>query len=141
MATAKRAFGTLLKRETTPSSGTYTTIGGAENITWPSIETDFADTTDMEASSAFKTQVPTLNSLGDVSLDLFFDSADATHEQLIADQVAQTIRLYQLVSSDNGTCFWAFNAYVKSFAVTSQKSDVVKARVTLAPTGAPTRTT
>lgn len=139
MATAAKAFGTLLKRETTPSSGTYTTIGGVENITFPSIDTDMVDTTDMEAASAFKKQIPTLGSLGDCSFDLFWDSADATQEQLTADAVAQTVRNYQITATDTGTATWVFAAYVKSIAPVASKGDVCKARVTLAPTGVVTR--
>lgn len=141
MATAKRAYGTLLKRETTPSSGTYTTIGGITSLSWPEMQTDMVETTDMESASATRTRIPTLNNLGDCSFNLNFDSADATQEQLLADCAAQTARLYQITGSDNGTCFWAFNAYVTKFAVTAEKDGVITAAVTLTPSGVVTRTT
>lgn len=141
MATAKRAYGTLLKRETSPAAGTYTTIGGITSLSWPEMQTDMVETTDMEAASATRTRIPTLNNLGDCSFSLNYDSADATQEQIQADAAAQTVRLYQITSSDNGTAFWAFNAYVTKFGVTAEKDGVITAAVTLTPTGVVTRTT
>lgn len=141
MATAKRAFGTLLRRETTPSSGTFTTIGGLTGLNFPGMETDVAESTDMEAASATRTRVPTLNNLGECSGNLNFDSSDATQEQMMADCAAQAIRLYQIAASDTGTCFHAFNAYVTRFVVTADRDGLITAAFTLTPTGVVTRTT
>lgn len=139
MATAKRGFGSLLKRETTPSSGTFTTIGGLTNLNWPAMEADVVESTDMEAPSAARQRTPTLIALGDLTADINFDSADATQEQLQADLAAQTIRLYQIVGSDNGAADWRFNAYVTRFAPVSSRDGLVTASLTLTPTGPVTR--
>jgi hypothetical protein len=140
MATAKRAYGSLIKRETTPASGTYTTITAVTGINWPEMQTDVVETTDMESASATRTRIPTLNSLGDCSFTLNYDSADATHEQLQADCAAQTVRLYKIIGSDTGAADWAFNAYVTKFSVTTERDGLCLASVTLTPTGVVTRT-
>ena len=140
MATAKRAFGTVIKRETSAGSGTYTTIGGVTSLNWPTMETDLAESTDMESASATRTRVPTLNNLGDCSFNLNYDSADATQEQLQADCAAQTSRLYQITGNDTGAAVWAFNAYVRSFAVVTERDGICTAAVTLSPSGVVTRT-
>lgn len=140
MATAKRAFGTLIKRETTPSSGTYTTIGGVTDLNWPEMATDVVESTDMEASSATRTRVPTLNNLGPCTFTLNYDSADATQEQLQADGAAQTIRNYQIIGSDTGAAAWVFSAYVTSFKPTTSRDGICQASVELTPTGVVTRT-
>jgi len=140
MATAKRAFGTLLKRETTPASGTYTTIGGVTGLNWPEMQTDLAESTDMEAASATRTRTPTLNNLGDCTFSLNYDSADASQEQLQADCAAQTVRLYQITGSDTGAAVWAFNAYVTRFSVVTERDGLCTASVTLSPTGVVART-
>jgi len=139
MATAKRAFGTLLSRETTPASGTFTTIGGVTGLNWPEMSTDVAETTDMEAPSATRTRTPTLNNLGDLTCQLNYDSADATQEQLQADCAAQTIRLYKIVGNDTGAADWRFNAYVTRFSVVTERDGICTASLTLTPTGVVTR--
>jgi len=139
MATAKKAFGSFIYRETTPSSGTYTKLGGVEGFNYPELSVAMTDTTDMDAASAMTTQIPTLGTLGDCSFDLFYDSSDATQEQLTADCVAQTVRTYRIIANDTGADVWGFSAYVKSIAVVANKGDSVKAKVVLAPTGAVTR--
>ena len=140
MGTATKGFGTLLKREITPASATYVTIFGATDIPWPSINTDTAETTDMEATSAFRTNVTTLGNLGPISFTLMYDSADATHEQMAADAVAQTMRLYKIIGTDTGAADWAFNAAVTQFEPSSPRDDVHTVAVTLTPTGVVTRT-
>jgi len=141
MATPKRAYNTLLKRETTPASGTYTTLGGVTDLNLPELQAETVDTTDMEASSAARTCIPTLIALGDCTFTLNFDSSDATQEQLMADLVAGTSRLYQIALSDSGTAFWAFNAYVTRFAIGAPVDGKLTAAVTLKPSGPVTRTT
>ena len=140
MATAKKAFGTKIYGETTPASGTFTELGGIENLTYGAAETEFVDSTTLGAASAFRTQVPTLNRLSDVTFDLFYDSGDATQEQLRADQEAQTARLYKIVAVDAGAEDWRATAFVRSFGpIRAAKDGLLVAQVTLAASGAPTR--
>jgi len=140
MATAKRAFGTILRRETSAGSGTYTTIGGLVSLNWPELQTDLAETTDMESASATRTRTPTLNNVGEVTGTLNYDSADATQAQMEADCQAQTSRLYKIVGNDTGAADWAFNAYVTRWSVVTERDGICVASFTLTPTGVVTRT-
>lgn len=139
-ATPKKAFGTLLKREITPASGTYVTVAGLTNINWPALETEMAETTDMEAAGGFRTRIPTLSNLGAVSADANYDSDDATQEQMQADLIAQTVRKYKIVGTDTGAADWAFDAYVTKFEISSERDGVITAAIELTPTGQVTRT-
>lgn len=140
MATAKKSFGTLLKRETSPGSGTYTTIGGLKSVPFPRLSTDVQDSTDHEAASGFRTRVPTLNSLDPFTVEVFYDSSDATQDQMVQDQIAHTVRNYKIIGVDAGDDDWAFAAYVTGFEVTGEVDGLHMATVTLTPSGAVTRT-
>ena len=139
MATALKSYGTLLYRETTPASGTYTIIGGMTSVTFPELQADTLETTDMQAASAHRTFTSGLHSLGDVTAGLNYDSADATQEQMTADAIAGTIRLYKIIASDTGAADWAFNAYVTRFAPSFTRDGLSVASITLKPTGVVTR--
>jgi len=140
MATAKASWGTLLKRETTPASGTYTTIAGLTDVPFPAISSDFSETTDMESSGGFRTHIPTLLSVEEFSVEINYDSADATQEQLTADLVAKTVRNYKIIAVDTGAADWAFAAYVARIQPTGTRDGHHTATVTFRPTGAVTRT-
>ena len=139
MGTASKTQGTILNRETSPASGTFTAIGGVTGLNWPSHTTAMADTTLLNAVSAHTSQIPTLSTLGDCTFTLEYDSADATQEQLNADAVAHTSRLYKIVGSDTGAADWRFDAWVTSFVITNDKGSTHQAAVTLSPTGVVTR--
>lgn len=139
MATPTASFGTLLARETTPSSGTYTDVGGVTDLNLPSIDTEFSDGTQMSSPGGFRVQVPTLSMLGDVSFTLHYDSADATQEQMTADAIARTVRNYRITGTDTGAAVWVFAAYVASFNVGLSLDGLCAANVTLKPTGQVTR--
>lgn len=139
MATATAAFGTFLYRETTPGSGTFTKIGGLRNLTPPAIQAETEDSTDMDATGGFRTKVATLSSLGDVSAELNYDTSDATQEQLLADAIARTIRLYKIIATEGGAEDQAFNAYIASFAPQASVDGLNVANITLTPTGTVTR--
>jgi len=140
MAAAKKSFGAFLYRETSPASATFTKIGGLTNVPMPRISTDVTETTDMDAPGAFRTRIPTLNTLEPATYEINYDSADATHEQIVADQIAQTPRLYKVIAADTGLADWAFNAYVTAFEVTGTRDGLHTATLTLTPTGEVTRT-
>ena len=139
MATALKAFGTLLYREISPASGTYVVIGGMTSVNFPELQADSLETTDMQAASAHRTFIGGLHALGDVTAELNYDSADATQEQLTADAIAGTSRLYKIIASDTGAADWAFNAEITRFAPTFTRDGLGVASLTLKPTGVVTR--
>jgi len=140
MAVGLKSFATILARETTPASGTYTTIGGVVNLNLPTLDVAVADTTAMDTASGFRTNTPTLGTLGPCSFDLVYDSSDATQEQLTADLIAFTSRLYRITQVDTGANVWAFNAHVTTFNIVATLDGISTAAVTLTPTGTVTRT-
>ena len=139
MATAAKSFGTLLYREDSPGAGTYTAVGGLTEVNFPELQADTVETTDMEAASAHRTHIVTLHALGDVTGEINYDSADATQEQMTADAIAGTIRLYKIIATDTGAADWAFNAYVTRFAPSFTRDGLSVASLTLKPTGVVTR--
>lgn len=141
MATPKKSLGSAIKVETAPSSGTYASISGATNLSWPSFEAVMQDTTPLDAASGFATQQPTLKRLGPCTFEVNWDSSDSAHEQLAADLASEQVRNYQCVGTDAGTANWAFAAYVSAVSpMPSTTEGIARMSVTLSPTGALTRT-
>ncbi len=137
---ATRSFGTILRRETSIGSGTFTNLAGIVDLQFPEIAAEMADSTAMDSSGGYREQVPTLLMLNDFTVTLHYDSAEATHEQLTADCVARQVRLYQVVGTDTGLVNWAFSAYVSRVAPGATVRGLHTLSVTFSPTGAVTRT-
>lgn len=138
-AASLKSFGTLLKREISPGSGTYVTIGGLTNVNFPELQMDTIESTDMEAASAHRTHTSGMHSLGDVTADINYDSTDAPQLQMEVDAAAGVIRLYKIIAKDTGDADWAFDAYITRFAPTFSRDGLCVASITLKPTGVVTR--
>lgn len=140
MANATAALTTKIEREDTPGAGTFTTIAGLRSINRPAVQAEFEDTTDMDATSGFRTRIPTISNLGDVVAEFNEDTSDATHEQMLADSIARTVRLYRITATDGGAEVQSFNAYIESYTPGNLPVNGINiVTVTFRPTGAMTR--
>lgn len=140
MANATAALTTKIEREDTPGAGTFTKLAGLRSINQPSVDAEFEDTTDMDATSGFRTRLPTISSLGDIVAEFNYDTSDATHEQMLADSIARTVRLYRLTATDGGAEVQDVNCYIANFAPSQVAVNGINiVTVTFRPTGAMTR--
>lgn len=128
-------YGTLLKRA-------GTTIAQVTNISGPGLTADTEDVTSMDSTGAWEEHVVTLLRSGEVTADLVYDPAAATHKYasggLLYDLVSRTAQTYSIVFSDTGGTTWSFSAFVTGFEPSAPVDGALTASVTLKITGAPT---
>lgn len=139
MAVAYAACGSTLGLGSTniPASATYTEIAQVSTIGGPAMVADSIDTSDL--NSCDKKFIAGQRDLGEVSMDLFFDPADATHSSaagLLSVFLSGDERAYELKMSDAANTVWQFVASVTGFETAFGVGDAITASVTLRTTGA-----
>jgi hypothetical protein len=111
------AYGTLLKRESSPGSGTYVTVPGTGDIEGPDIKNNFEDVTTHDGVSSFEEFIATLQSGGSVKSDLVWDPNDSIHAALHLDQAGRVKTNYQVVYPTSPAKTASFAAYVEDFSI------------------------
>jgi predicted secreted protein len=129
------AFGTLLKRD-------GTAVAQVQSISGPGLTLDTEDVTSHDSTGGWEEVVATILRSGEVSLDIVYDPAAATHKYaaggLLHDLVSRTAVSYTLVFSDTANTTWTFSAFVTGFEPSAPHDGALTAAVTLKLTGAPT---
>src|SRR5262245_16270041 len=97
MSTAFKARGTKIQRETSPGSGTWTSITSARDISFPQPTVEEIDFTNQDSPSNSKEFLSGDVDFGEVSFTVNYQPADATHVQLIADVASGTSRQYRVL--------------------------------------------
>ena len=129
------AFGIALKK------------GGTEyaqvtNISGPGLSVDTSDVTSHDSTGAWEEHVATILRSGEISLDIVYDPAHATHKYaaggLLYDMVQRTAIALTLVFPDAATTTWTFNALVTGFEPSGEVGAELGATVKLKITGQPT---
>lgn len=124
--------------------GTVFTLGGSAvvqvtNIDGPELSLDTVDVTTHDSASGWEEVVGTILRSGEVSLDIVYDPAAATHVALWTDLVAKAPVACTLVYPDHPThTTWSFNALVTKFKPGMPVDGALTGTVTLKITGAPT---
>lgn len=137
---ALAGYGVLLKIGNGATSETFTTIAEVRDIEGPELELEAKEVTSHD-SGGWREYIGTLLTGGEVSFDLNFLPANATHgysSGLIEDMVNRTKRNFQLVFPDTDTTTWQFAALVTGFKPSAAVEDELTAEVTLRVTGQPT---
>ena len=128
------AYGTALKLD-------GTAYANVTNISGPGLSLDTEDVTSHDSTGAWEEVVGTILRSGEITLDLVYDPANATHDAstgLIAKMVARTSDEYTLVFSDSGSTTWTFDAYVTGFEPSASVDGALTASATFKLTGQPT---
>lgn len=127
------AFGTQFKRGSTA-------IAYVTNIGGPSLAADTEDVTSHDSTAAWEEHVVTILRSGEVSLDIAYDPAAATHKYasggLLYDLASRASQTYSIVFPDTTT--WTFTAFVIGFEPTAPHDGALTATVNLKITGQPT---
>jgi phage tail sheath gpL-like len=114
-------------------------VAGVTNIGGPNLGLDVEDVTTHDQTTAFEEVVATILRSGEVTLDIVYDPAGATHDAStglvyrLEDQVFSAFDLI-FVSTYN----WRFNGYVVGFEPTGPVAGELGATVKIKITGAPT---
>ncbi len=108
---AERAFGSTIKRETTPASGTGTLIPEVIDITFSGMTANRIEHTAQDAVDSVEQSSPALINPGTVQLKMNWLPDDVVHNQMILDSKAATTRKYQVTPKD-ATDVIEFDAWV-----------------------------
>jgi len=135
------AKGTLLKTGDGTSPEVFTTIAQVVSIGGPSLSLDPLDVTSHSSLEGNKEFVGGLIDGGELTLEINFDPADATHNQaagLLKLLKDRTIRNFELVFSDTASTKWTIPALVTGFEPGAPVDGKLSASVTLKVSGVPT---
>jgi len=128
------AYGTALKRGTVE-------IAQVTSISGPGISLDTVDVTEHDGGG-WEEVVPTILRSGEVTLEIAYDPAAATHKNasggLLYDLVQRAKSAYTLTFLTTPAASWTFNAYVTGFEPSAPVDGALTASVTLKITGAVT---
>lgn len=117
----------------------FTTIAEVTNITGPGVSFELIDATHMESPDAFREYLPSLLDGTQVTLELNYLPADSNQYGLREDQLARTLRNFQIIWPDSGSTTDQFAAYVTDFTPSAQIADKLSASCTLKISGPITR--
>lgn len=135
------AFGTKLRQGGT-SAASGTIIAQVTNISGPGLSADTIDVTSHDSTSGYREFLQGLKDGGEVTLDLNFDPAGATHKNasggLVYAYEQGTQDNYALVFPDAATTVWVLPAIVTAFEVGAPMDNKLSASATLKVTGKPT---
>jgi predicted secreted protein len=140
-ASAVHAFGTLLKMEDTPGSGTYTTVAELREVPIPSLEGATIDVTTHESPSGVREYIANIPGLGDLTFDIFYRPSHATHDEntgLLAKCLNRTKTRFKVVYNISPSKVATFDAFVTRFAPRAPVDNVWTANVRMQVASVPT---
>ena len=131
----KTSQGTLLQRESSLGSASFTTIANCKSWSGPSTENAEIDVTSL--TSTGKEFIPGLIDYGDLTLELLFDPNNATHQQLFTDAEASppTVTGWR-IQFVTPTINFYWSAFVKSFSISGEVDGAITGSLTLRLSGA-----
>lgn len=137
-------YGTVLNigNGDNPATATFTLVAQVTKIGGLGLESKFSEYV-QHGGDGFQEQIPTVQLIGDLELELGFDSSLSTHTPaaaggLLYAWINKTKLAWQLVFSDGGDLDVKFVAYVGKVELTPDAEKHVLGKVTLKPTGGPT---
>jgi hypothetical protein len=139
MATAaKLARGTQIRVETAPSSGTYVSIPEAKTITPPNPTSAEIDATNHDSTLGISEFLIGPIDPGECTFEMNYLPTNTYQIQLIADNLARTLRNYSIELPSPSTLKMRFAAYVKNVTRGFDQAGLMTLSVTLRCTGAVT---
>lgn len=128
-------FGVVLKRH---NGSIYVQVAQLRDVTGPSMKKDRVDVTTKDSTARWREFLSTLRNGGDVTFEIEYDPAAATHATLIDDFESDTTTQYQIAFGDAGTTAASFVGTVTGFEPTGPMEGALTANVTISITGAVT---
>ena len=126
------AFGTKFKRGAVE-------VAQVRNISGPSLSLDTEDVTSHDSTGGWEEVVATILRSGEVTLDLVYDPAAATHKNaaggILADLVGRASTTYSIVFPDAAATTWSFTAFCVGFEPSMPHDGALTASVTYKITG------
>lgn len=139
MSSAVRGAGTQLQRETTPGSGTWTTIAEVRSIDGPNSQIDQDEVTNLDSTA--REYIAGLRDNGSLSFPYNW-FADASHDQLEDDADSGITRNYRIrFPQFSPVQLRTFQAFVQSIGGSVEPGTAMQKNVTLQISGSVTRST
>jgi predicted secreted protein len=141
MSNATSSFGTLLKIGNGGTSETFATIAEVRDIKGPNLKLNTKEVTSHSSTDGWKEFIGTLLEGGEVTFQVNWLPADATHSYsagLVKDLVGRTKRNFQIVFPSASPTTWSFTALVTGFNPGALVDGELQGDVTLQVTGKPT---
>ena len=132
------SFGTLLQLGDGGATEVFTTVAEVLDISGPNIAVDTEDITNHSSTGAWEEVVASVIRSGEVTFDVNWDPAAATHDEssgLWAELVGRAASNWQLVLTDTDSHTLAFSAFTVGFVPSNPVSGARRGSVTLKPTG------
>jgi len=109
------------------------------NISGPGLSLDTEDVTSHDSTGAWEEVIGTILRSGEVTADLVFDPAGATHADLLTDLAARTlITTFHITWPDVAPTQWDFSAFVTGFEPAAPVGGALTATVKFKLSGQPT---
>jgi predicted secreted protein len=129
----------LAARGTTLTGAGGSAIANITSISGPGLALDTEDVTAHDSTGGWEEVVPTILRSGEVSLDINYDPAAATHKNtalgLLHMLINRTLTAWTIAGPMGA---WTFSAYVTKFEPSAPYDGKLTASVTLKVTGAVT---
>ena len=137
------AFGTLMSRGDSASPEVFTTIAEVVSISGPGLSRDAIEISNHSSPSQFKQFVAGMKDGGEITLEINYDPAGATHGAssggLLYDLASGTAAVnYKLTFPDTAATEWILPGLVTGFEPGAPHDDKLSASVTIKVSGAPT---
>ena len=117
----------------------FTTIAEITNISGPGMKLELIDATHMESPDAFREYLPSLLDGTEISFDLNYLPGDTNQGGLRDDQLARTLRNFQIVWTDDDGSTDTFAGYITDFTPSAKIDDKLSASATIKISGPITR--
>ena len=129
------AYGTQFKRGAVA-------VAQISNISGPSMSLDTEDVTTHDSTGGWEEVVATILRSGEVTLEIVYDPAAATHKNaaggVLADIIGRASTTYSIVFPDAANTTWSFTAFCTGFEPGMPHDGALTASVTYKLTGQPT---
>ena len=110
-------------------ASTFTEVAQVISLTAPDAEVETFDATHLGSSTGREKEPTGFVEGGTVSLSLFFDPTETTHQAMTDLITTPAVSSWKIVWSD--TTEWPFSGVLKSFTPTAELADGLKADVSI----------
>jgi hypothetical protein len=109
---------------------TWVDIAAVRNMEGPALLCETIDSTTHDESAGYRSYIEGLRDSGDVTMEIAYDPAAASHAWLHATGRG-TIKAYRLTFPDTGATTWSFSGLVTSFTPKEPVDGLMTADVTI----------
>lgn len=135
MTWAVRAFGTILKLESAPSSGVFASVGELVEHDFPEPTREDLDATHEESPGDYREYIPSFKNPGEYGFTVNWNPNNAQHKRLIDLYDSGDTVNWQVLVPAAVPVTGAFAAYVKGYKPLPPIDGVLRAKFTLKLTG------